>query len=146
MEDESPSEKRFIQKELTISTDGFSDVHNLTDPIDNFLDEIGGAGLLNVFVPGSTASITTMEFEEGCVRDFREALEELAPQDESYEHNKKWGDGNGFSHLRSSLLGPGLTAPFREGSLQSGTWQQVVLVDNDNGQRERDLLLTALTE
>lgn len=140
----SPLGGEFLQRELTISTDGFSDVHNLTETIENFLGEIGGAGLVNVFVPGSTASITTMEYEEGCVQDLQEALEQVAPSDETYEHNKKWGDGNGFSHLRSSLLGPGLTAPYREGSLQNGTWQQVVLVDNDNRERDRDVLLTAL--
>lgn len=136
--------KEFHQRELTLETEGFSDVHDLSGSINDFLNEVGGSGLLNVAVPGSTASVTTIEYEDGCVQDLREALEEIAPSDETYEHNKKWGDGNGFSHLRSSLMGPEVTLPYREGELQNGTWQQVVLVDNDNRSRNRTVLLTAL--
>lgn len=135
----------FSQRELTVSTRGFSEVHDLSDPIEDFLNEIGGHGLLNLAVPGSTASVTTIEYEEGCVRDLQEALETLAPEEDAYEHNKKWGDGNGFSHLRSALMGPALTLPYRDGTLQTGTWQQVVLVDNDNRSRDRTVLLTALS-
>lgn len=143
MEPES-SRSGFVQQERTISTEGFSDVHDLSDLVGSFVEDVGGSGLLNVFVPGSTASITTIEYEEGCVQDLQDALEEIAPSDAPYEHNKKWGDGNGFSHLRSSLMGPGVTVPFRDGTLQTGTWQQVVLVDNDNRNRERTVLFTAV--
>lgn len=134
----------FRQKQLTVSTNGFSEVHDLSDPINQFLQDVEGAGLLNVAVPGSTASVTTIEYESGCVQDLQEALETIAPQNDTYKHNEKWGDGNGFSHLRSALMGPSLTLPFKKGELQNGTWQQVVLVDNDNRSRERDVLLTAL--
>lgn len=131
------------QEKITISTEGFSAVVDLTDPIESFLSSTREEGLLSIFVPGSTAGVTTIEYEQGCVQDLQEALEEIAPQDEPYEHNKKWGDGNGFSHLRAALLGPGVTVPFRNNSLQTGTWQQVVLVDCDNRPRDRDVLLTA---
>ncbi len=135
-----------LQSKLTVSTEGFSDVVDLTEPIERFLEDMTGDGLLSVFVPGSTAGVTTIEYESGCVRDLRDALEELAPEDGTYEHNKKWGDGNGFSHLRAALLGPEVTVPFRDGTLQTGTWQQVVLVDCDNRPRERDVLLTAVLQ
>lgn len=139
-----PEKRRFNQREITVQTEGFSDVHDLSEPIRGFLTEVGGSGLLNVAVPGSTASVTTIEYESGCVQDLREALDEIAPTEDSYEHNEKWGDGNGFSHLRSALMGPALTLPFRDSELQNGTWQQVVLVDNDNRPRDRTVLLTAV--
>jgi len=133
------------QVELVVETDGFADVHDLTPRIQDFL-EGRGSGLVCAFVPGSTAGVTTLEYESGCVHDLQRALEEIAPRDRTYEHNRKWGDGNGFSHLRAALLGPGVTAPFRSGRLQTGSWQQVVLVDCDNRPRERRVLLTALTD
>ncbi|MFB6344512.1 MAG: secondary thiamine-phosphate synthase enzyme YjbQ [bacterium] len=143
MEDEVRSDS-FRQTELTISTEGFSEVIDLKEPIQDFLAGNPGKGLLNIAVPGSTASVTTIEYESGCLEDLRDALDSIAPEDDSYKHNEKWGDGNGFSHLRSSLMGPSVTLPFKGGELQTGTWQQVVLVDNDNRPRERSVLLTAL--
>jgi len=134
------------QTTLTISTEGFSDVKDLTDDIDDFLSDVGGDGLLNACVPGSTGVITTIEYESGCVADLQQALEEIAPSDETYKHNEKWGDGNGFSHLRASLMDPEVTLPFKDGALQNGTWQQVVLVDHDNRGREREVILTALQD
>lgn len=135
----------FNQKSLNLSTEGFSEVYDLTDDVEKFVRNTGDSGLVNVFLPGSTASITTIEYEDGCVHDLKKALEEIAPSDADYKHNEKWGDGNGFSHLRSSLMGPGVTVPFKNGKLQNGTWQQIVLVDNDNRNRDREVLLTALT-
>lgn len=111
-----------------------------------FYPVLGGSGLLNITVPGSTAGVTTIEYESGCVSDLQRALDEIAPQDRKYEHNEAWGDGNGFSHLRSALLGPSITLPFKEGQLQTGTWQRVVLVDNDNRSRDREVLLTTLSK
>lgn len=134
------------QTTITVQTEGFSDVKDLSSPIDQFLGEVGGDGLLNVCVPGSTAVVTTIEFESGCVEDLKEALEKIAPSDRTYKHNEKWGDGNGFSHLRASLMDPEVTMPFTDGTLQNGTWQQVVLVDHDNGPRDRDVILSALTD
>jgi secondary thiamine-phosphate synthase enzyme len=138
----SSSKNESHQTKLELSTDGFSSVYDVTDDVESFVREVGGSGLVNVFIPGSTASVTTIEYEEGCINDLKNALEEIAPRDETYRHNEKWGDGNGFSHLRSSLMGPEVTVPFRNGKLQNGTWQQIVLVDNDNRGRDRTLLLT----
>lgn len=132
-----------LQEKITVTTRGFSDVIDLSSRITDFLGKIDGSGLLNVFVPGSTAGVTTIEFESGCVYDLKEALNKIAPEDEYYKHNERWGDGNGFSHLRAALLGPGLTVPFQSGQLQTGTWQQVILVDCDNKERQRTVLLTA---
>jgi len=133
------------QKKLVIETDGFSQVIDLSDEISLFLADMEASGLLNVAVPGSTAGVTTIEYESGCIEDLQRALEEIAPQDREYKYNQAWGDGNGFSHLRSALLGPSVTLPFAEGTLQTGTWQQVVLVDNDNRPRNREVLLSILS-
>lgn len=129
------------QVDLTLSTEGFADVHDLTPRVVDFVGG-RGSGLVNVFVPGSTAGVTTLEHEPGCVEDLQRALEEIAPRDRTYAHNEAWGDGNGFSHLRAALLGPSVTLPYRNGDLQNGTWQQVVLVDCDNRPRERRIILT----
>ena len=99
-----------------------------------------------VFVPGSTAGITTIEFESGAVSDFKKALERMAPVDMHYDHDARWGDGNGFSHVRAALLGGSLTVPFIEGRLQLGTWQQIVLCDFDNRSRSREVLVQILGE
>ena len=130
------------QKSITLQTEGFSDIIDLSDEIDKFLSEAPPEGLLNIFVPGSTAGVTTLEYEPGCVHDLQEALEEIAPADKKYKHNERWGDGNGFSHLRAALLGPSLTVPYKNKELQNGTWQQVVLVDCDNRSRKRDIIFS----
>lgn len=133
------------QTDFVISTTGFSDVHDLTPKLEEFIQSISSSeGLLNVIVPGSTAGVTTIEFEPGCVEDLQRALEEIAPRDRSYKHNERWGDGNGFSHLRAALLGPDVTVPFQDDTLQTGTWQQIVVVDCDNRSRERRVKVSVL--
>jgi secondary thiamine-phosphate synthase enzyme len=99
-----------------------------------------------VFVPGSTGAVTTIEHEPGAVRDLVEALERIAPSDRTYHHDARWGDGNGFSHLRAALLGPSLTIPVSSGSCVLGTWQQIVLVENDNRPRERRVMVSFVGE
>ena len=96
-------------------------------------------GLVTVFVAGSTASITTIEFESGALADLRRALDRIAPRDAHYDHDKRWGDGNGFSHLRAALLGPSVTLPVQEGKPTLGIWQQVLLCDFDNKPRTREV-------
>jgi secondary thiamine-phosphate synthase enzyme len=103
-------------------------------------------GLVTVFVPGSTAGITTIEYEPGVVEDLKKAIERLAPQNIHYDHDARWGDGNGFAHVRASLLGPSLTVPFQEGNLLVGTWQQIVLVDFDNRPRNREIIVQVTGE
>ena len=101
---------------------------------------------VNLFVPGSTAGLTTIEFEPGCVADLKAAFERVAPRGAEYDHNARWGDGNGFAHVRAALLGPSLTVPVGNGAPLLGTWQQVVLVDFDNRGRDRKVVVTVTGE
>ncbi len=132
---------------LEIRTAGHGDVHDLTPALASWLAGEGAAeGLVTVFVPGSTAAVTTIEFEDGVLRDLEELLERLAPSGKPYHHDRRWGDGNGFSHLRAALLGPSVTVPVSGGRPALGTWQQVVLVECDNRPRERRVLMTFVGE
>ena len=132
-----------IHHELELASDGHGHVYDLTDEVVAWLGSIAAVeGQLTVFVPGSTAVITTIEFEPGAVQDLVEALEQLAPSDRSYHHDLRWGDGNGFSHLRAALLGPSLTVPVTRGGCVLGTWQQIVLVECDLAPRRRRVVLS----
>lgn len=134
------------QGSLERQTTADTDVLDLTPDLSDFVSKSGVAeGLLVIFVPGSTAGITTIESESGAIADFKRAVERLAPRDEHYEHNLRWGDGNGYSHIRAALLGPSLTVPVSEGQLVLGTWQQIVLCDFDNRPRRRRVLLRLLS-
>jgi len=125
-----------------VETRGYADVQDLTPSVRTLLMKTGMRnGLVTVFVPGSTAGITTIEYEPGVVEDLKRAIERLAPQNIHYDHDARWGDGNGFAHVRASLLGPSLTVPFQEGNLLVGTWQQIVLVDFDNRPRNREIIV-----
>jgi len=132
---------------ITISTRGFNDVHNITSEASEFLEssEVRN-GLFCACVPGSTAGITTIEYEEGALHDLRSAIERIAPSDIHYEHNQRWGDGNGFSHVRAALLGPSLCVPVEGGRLRLGTWQQIVLIDFDNRPRRREVIFEFVGE
>ena len=123
---------------MTRSTRGFCDIHDLTAEVEACVAEAGvEEGIAVVSTAGSTASITTIEFESGALDDLRSAIERLAPEDLHYDHDARWGDGNGFSHVRAALLGPSVSLAIHQGRLVRGTWQQIVLVDFDNGPRER---------
>jgi secondary thiamine-phosphate synthase enzyme len=135
------------RQEMRLETAGHGDVHDVTDRLAAWLKRVGaGEGVVTVFVPGSTGAVTTIEFEPGAVRDLVEALEAVAPSTRSYHHDQRWGDGNGFSHLRSALLGPSLTIPVADGECVLGTWQQVILVENDLRPRQRRLLFSFVGE
>lgn len=108
--------------------------------LDGELDQ----GVINVFTPGSTAAVTTIEYESGVLQDLTEAIERLAPREMDYAHDARWGDGNGYSHVRAALLGPSLTVPVIDGRPALGTWQQIVLIDFDNRPRERRVILQAI--
>ena len=126
---------------VRIQTRGFSDMHDITPLAAEFLSSSTvQTGLFCAFVPGATAGITTIENEEGVLRDLREAIERMAPRDIHYEHDTRWGDGNGFSHVRAALLGPSLSVPVADGKLRLGTWQQIVLIDFDNRPRNREII------
>jgi len=130
------------KKVLQWSTRGHTHILDMTPEIEAAVLESGiREGLVTVFVSGSTAAITTMEYEPGCVADFRRLMEMLAPENAEYAHNQRWGDGNGYAHLRASLVGPSLTVPVIEGRLAVGTWQQIVLVDFDNRPRRRRVVV-----
>lgn len=130
-----------------ISGKGFSDVQDITGQVSRAVSESGlDSGICLVFVAGSTAGITTIEYESGAVSDLRRALEEMAPQDREYRHNLRWHDGNGFSHVRAALTGSGFSVPFVNGRLLLGTWQQIVLMDHDNRSRRREVIVQMVGE
>lgn len=132
---------------LKASTQGFCDVVDLTDGVEGIVSASGvREGLVVVANPGSTASITTIEHEPGLVEDLREAAERVAPSRATYKHDLRWGDGNGFSHVRAAVFGPSVTLPVRDGRVVRGTWQQVVLVDFDNRLRSREVVVTVVGE
>ena len=133
--------------EFELSTKGFADIIDVTDKVSALLKKSGlSDGLATVFVPGSTAGVTTVEFESGLVKDLKEAFERVAPSGLTYAHDARWGDGNGFSHVRSSLLKTSLTIPFSDGSLILGTWQQIIVVDFDNRSRRRRVVVQLMGE
>ena len=133
--------------QIELRSGGFTDIIDITGELTSILaDSSLSEGLLTVFVPGSTGSITTIEYEDGVVSDLKEALERLVPSDKEYKHDRRWGDGNGFSHVRAALMKPGLTIPFTSGELTLGTWQQVVFMDFDNKPRSRRLMVQLIGE
>ena len=133
--------------DLSLKTSGDSDLIDITGKVANVLKESGiSSGIVTIFVPGSTAGVTTIEYEEGAVRDFQGAIERIAPKGIHYHHDARWGDGNGYSHIRASLLGPSLTVPFSSSKLLLGTWQQIVLIDFDNRPRTRRVVIQVLGE
>jgi secondary thiamine-phosphate synthase enzyme len=127
---------------IRLQTKGFCDCTNITPELDQcLLESAVQDGLLTVINPGSTGAVTTIEYETGAVQDLKKAIERLVPQDAHYEHNLRWGDGNGFSHVRSALMRPSLSVPIVSGALCLGTWQQVVFLDFDNRARNRNLVV-----
>lgn len=136
-----------ISDSLSFSTSGFNDMKDLTPDVSHKLSEHGlKNGIVTLFVPGSTGGLTTIEYESGLVKDLSELMERIIPSGPTYHHDARWGDGNGFSHVRASLLGPSLTVPFTDGVLNLGTWQQIVFVDFDNRSRSRTILMQFIGE
>lgn len=128
-------------KIIKFETKGFNDIIDITKEASDFASEFT-EGLLNIFVQGSTLSVTTIEYEEGVIEDLKNAISRIAPEEIEYIHNLKWGDGNGFSHVRSAILGPSISIPINEGLLSLGTWQQIVVIDFDNRPRSRKAFLS----
>lgn len=136
-----------ITKNIKLETKGDTQVIDITGDVTEALRDIEiTSGIVTVFIPGSTASITTIEFESGAVADYKEALDRMAPTDFHYEHNARWGDGNGYAHVRAALQGPSLTVPFLGKRLLLGTWQQIIFVDFDNRPRSREIVLQIIGE
>jgi secondary thiamine-phosphate synthase enzyme len=136
-----------VTKEIRVQTRGECDIVNLTDRVQEAVGSSGlKDGVVTVFVGGSTAAITTIEYEPGLLQDLPAALERVAPKNVEYKHEEMWHDGNGHSHVRASILGPSLVVPFKERRLCLGTWQQIVLVELDIRARSRNIILQILGE
>jgi secondary thiamine-phosphate synthase enzyme len=136
-----------INETITLSARGFNDMHDITGEVSNRLSEHGlKNGTVTIFVSGSTGGLTTIEYESGLEKDFAELMDKIIPQDRTYHHDARWGDGNGFSHVRASLLGPSLTVPIVDGRMTLGTWQQIVFIDFDNRPRSRSIVLQFMGE
>lgn len=134
-------------KKLVEKTQGYCDIIDITAKVqDQIKKEKIQKGLATLFVSGSTAALTTIEYEPGLVRDLKEFVEKLIPSNQRYHHDDRWGDDNGFSHLRASLFGSSLQIPIESGRMLLGTWQQVVLVDFDNRPRTREIVVQIMGE
>jgi secondary thiamine-phosphate synthase enzyme len=130
---------------ISMDTKGYCDIVDITPRLLSILRRLLIAnGLVTLFCPGSTGSITTIEYEPGVLQDLKEALERIAPSNIPYRHDERWGDGNGFSHVRAALMKPSLTIPVVDGKLTLGTWQQVVFIDFDNRGRHRAIIVQIL--
>ncbi|RJO63811.1 MAG: YjbQ family protein [Candidatus Omnitrophota bacterium] len=138
---------KIITEEIRLATKGNPDLVNITDAVSKILSSSKlTQGMMSLFVVGSTAAITTFEYEPGLIEDIRDLFEKLIPQGRQYHHDETWHDANGFSHLRASLQGPSLIIPFKDGKLLLGQWQQVVLAEFDNRQRKRQVIVQLIGE
>jgi len=134
-------------EEFTIQTQGLSDIKDITGKVQDIINKSKiKNGLVNIFAVGSTVSITTIEYEPALVEDMRDRLEEFAPHTMHSRHSQTWGDDNGFSHIRATFMGPGMTAPVSDGKVVLGTWQQIVLIDHDNRPRSRKIFVQVIGE
>ena len=132
---------------ISVSTNGFNDIVNITPQVKEFVRENGLVeGQLLVFINGSTAAISTIEYEPGLLKDLPEMMEKIAPMNRRYHHDDTWHDGNGYAHLRSTLTGTSFTVPVIDGRLVLGTWQQIILIDFDNTSRHRSVVLQFVGE
>jgi secondary thiamine-phosphate synthase enzyme len=136
-----------FQKAFRLSTRGRCDVLDIHSQVERVVAASGlRHGIVNVSGRGSTLGITTIEYESGCVKDLQRALDQVAPPTSDYAHNTRWGDNNGYSHLRSALVGTAKSYPLIDGRLGTGTWQQIVLCDFDDRPREREITVTIIGE
>ena len=136
-----------VTRRIGLKTKGDCHIIDITRQV---AQEVADSGLkdgtITVFVTGSTGGVTTVEYESGLISDLRDLFDRLAPSNISYQHNLRWGDGNGHAHVRASLVGPSLTVPFVDQKLTLGTWQQIVFIDFDNRPRSRELVLQLMGE
>lgn len=132
---------------ITLNTEGYSDIKNITGDVQSIIRESGlKSGIVNISVIGSTASVSTIEYEPALVEDVKEKLDDLVPRTMHSRHSQTWGDDNGFSHIRATLMGPGITIPFNNGSAILGTWQQIIVLDHDNRPRTRKVYIQVIGE
>ena len=138
---------KVITDYIQISTRGFADIVDITSQVAGTINrsEIN-SGTATVFISGSTAGVTTIEYEPGLLKDLPEAFEKIASMKDRYHHDATWHDGNGFAHVRAAMLGPSLVVPFKDGKMLLGTWQQIVLIDFDNRSRRREVAVQLMGE
>ena len=137
---------KVISKTIQLSSKGQDDVIDITKQVSNVVKDSNiENGTVTIFVAGSTAAVTTIEYEPGLINDFPEMLSRIIPKNIEYEHDNTWHDGNGHSHVRASLVGPSLTVPIINGKLTVGTWQQIVLLEMDTRPRNRNLILQIMS-
>ncbi|MGO9262846.1 MAG: secondary thiamine-phosphate synthase enzyme YjbQ [Bryobacteraceae bacterium] len=135
-----------FQETFHVSTKGHTEVIDLTPQVARIVAESGvREGIVNVSGRGSTLAVTTIEFEPGAVADLQRALEQIAPSNIGYAHNARWGDRNGYAHLRSALIGTAKSFPVSNGAVYLGTWQQIVMCDFDDRPREREITVTVVS-
>jgi secondary thiamine-phosphate synthase enzyme len=131
-----------MNKSFILKTKGFNDVINITDQVSGIIKESGTEeGVCFISCPGSTSGLTTLEYESGAVNDLKRILDNLVPMTKDYDHCKKWGDCNGYAHIRSALINPFLAVPVNKRRLMLGAWQQIVFLDFDNRMREREIIV-----
>ena len=136
-----------ISEDISVSARGYCDIIDITPQVRQKIKSSGiKNGIATLFVPGSTGAITTIEYESGVVNDLKNAIEKIAPENIPYKHDARWGDGNGFSHVRAALLGASLSIPVRDSSPTLGTWQQIVFIDFDNRPRKRSIIVQIVGE
>ena len=136
---------QFITDIIQVETTGDTDILDITPMVTDIVRKSGVmTGICLLFIPGSTGALTTIEFESGVIQDLKDAIDRAAPKGIPYAHDKRWGDGNGYSHVRAALIGPSLNVPISEGCLILGTWQQIVLLDFDNHPRMRRVIVHIL--
>ncbi|UCC65711.1 MAG: YjbQ family protein [Anaerolineae bacterium] len=132
---------------MQLRTRGNGDIHDITGGVTEAVQASGlNNGIVTVFVQGSTGAVSTVEYEPGLVADLRDYFDRAVPSDIPYQHDRRWHDGNGHSHVRATLLGPSLTVPFVQGRLTLGTWQQIIFVDFDVRPRDRTLIVQVMGE
>jgi secondary thiamine-phosphate synthase enzyme len=136
-----------LSRTIHIKTRGNCDIIDITEQVASEInDSTIKSGLATIFITGSTAGITTIEYESGVLNDYKDMWERNVPSNIPYQHDQRWGDGNGYSHVRASLQGPSLVVPFTNKKMMLGTWQQIVVVDFDNRARSREIVLQLLGE
>ncbi len=136
-----------LTKYLSLRTKGELDMIDITNAVSDIVNEANiRSGIVTIFVPGSTGALTTIEYEPGLLEDFQNMLERIIPKNIDYEHEKRWHDHNGHSHVRASLIGPSITIPFKDKRLILGTWQQIVFIELDIRSRSRELFLQIIGE
>ena len=136
-----------VTKSIKLRSKGETDIVDITSQVGDYVqDSTLKNGVVTLFVPGSTAGLTTIEYEPGLLQDLKQGFEVIAPRKGEYQHNLRWQDGNGFSHVRAAILGPSLSIPFSNQRLHLGTWQQIVFIDFDNRARSREIVVQIIGE